>query len=137
MALLGARFLSGLTGVNAFRYATEVRAFVGDAFNVDLQIIDLDQMRADEGHSPPGLRYVPAAGATLQAAFQSIKAAQSFTRSGSQPYVGDAAIWRVPVFASDPLRGTVDIVFTLTEGGVSRRFRATAAILLDDDSGVC
>lgn len=138
MALLGARFLVGAGTVNSFRFATEIRAFQGDAFNLDLQLIDRGQLTASEGYHPAGLRYCPQAGSTLSIKFKSIDSAKEFSRSASQPFAGlDASVWRVPVLATDPLLGTVNLTATLTEGGVTRTFSIPAGILVGDDSGLC
>lgn len=135
--LLGAHLLTAVSTVNSFDYTTAVEASKGDAFDVYLRLVDKERHRADQGYEPAGLRYVPAAGATLTVEFMSIDDAKRFVRVATQPFPGDPSIWRVPVLASDPLRGTVDLKVTLTESGVIRTFRIQAALLVGDTSGLC
>ena len=135
--LLGAHLLTAVSTVNSFDYATAVEASQGDAFDVYLRLVDRERHRAEQGYEPAGLRYVPAAGATMTVEFVSIDNAKRFTRVATQPFPGDPSIWKAAVLASDPVRGTVDLKVALTEAGVTRTFRLQAAVLVGDTSGVC
>ncbi len=133
---LSARILQNVASINQYRYATEVRTFVGQALDVTIQLADLDQNPSCEGFHPAGLRYVPQAGATMTVAFRNLDAAKAFPRVAVQPFAQDPSIWRVSILASDPLRGTVDLRVTLTEGGAGRTFLLPAAVLVDDGTGL-
>ncbi len=132
---LFANLLLNVTDVNHFTYATGVHAQVGDAFTVYLQLADLDQGPPERAGAPMGLRYAPAAGATLTARFRNLDAARQFVRFASQPFAGDPSIWSLPILAADPVRGTVDLVLTLTEGAVVRTARVPAALLVGVGAG--
>lgn len=137
MARLALRPLEDVQSVNDFEYATEVHAGRGDQFDFYFQLVDLEKMRAREGTRPAGLRYVPAAGATLMATFLNVRDANQFTRPASQPFPQDPSIWRLSILSTDPLLATVQLRLRLTEGSAVRTVVADAVILIDGDEGTC
>ncbi len=137
MPLLGARPLVAVADVNHFRPVTEIETFAGDAFDLYLQLLDRSQATTREGYSPPGLRYIPATGATLTVTFRNLDSTQEFTRSATQPFPGDLSIWKVAVLTGDPLSGTVNLLLTLTEGGATRKFILEAGLQVGDSTGTC
>jgi hypothetical protein len=137
VARLALRPLEDVQSVNDFEYATEVHAGRGDQFDFYFQLVDLEKMRAREGVTPPGLRYVPASGATLMATFLNVRAASEFSRPATQPFAQDPSIWRLSILSTDPLLATVQLRLRLTEGSSIRTVVADAIILIDGDEGTC
>ncbi len=110
--VLSAKVLTDVNSVNSFEYTERLATVEGDPFTLYLQLFD----------SAKGLRYVPAADATLSVVLDNINTARRVTRSATQPYEGDLSIWSVPVLSTDTLAaGTVSIRLTLVEGGVTRK----------------
>lgn len=120
--LLSARAIADAQSINGFRYATEVTLNRGDAGTFSFQLVDLDQMLPQHGYNPPGLRYIPADGATVTVQFQNLDAAKQFSRVATNPFPGDKSIFRVAILGSDPLDGTQSLKITLIEGAVVRSF---------------
>jgi hypothetical protein len=134
--LLSARPLADASSVNSFRYADTLGANQGDAGYLYFQLVDLEQNLSSHGFSPPGQRYVPAAGATLAVQFLNIDAARQFTRFAATPFAEDRSIWRVAILASDPLDATQSLKMVLTEGSVIRSFRLQG-VLRVNGTGLC
>ncbi len=134
---LSARILTNVSGVNAFSYATQQQFMKGDAADVYLQLIDVEQHLASQGFSPFGNRYMPAAAATLSVQFLHIDASKRVTRSATQPYSLDPSIWKVVMLASDPLQGTLSLKLTLTEGAVVRTAYLQAVVLVKSFEESC
>ena len=134
---LSARLLTDVGSVNDFDFITSIEAGVGDAFDVYLQLIDKQKHPASKGFNPGGLRYIPAAGATMSVRFDNLNAAKQFSRVATQPFATDTSIWRCSVLSSDPLTGTISITITLTEGAVIRSFHIPAAILVSGGPESC
>ena len=126
---LSARVLNSVVSVNSFTETEELEFHVGDPTTLYLQLVDLDQRPSCQGYNPPGRRYMPTAGATLAVTFINIDSAKQFIRSATQPYAQDPSIWAIPVLATDPLAGTVDIKVILTEGTTTKTFTLHAALL--------
>lgn len=126
--LLSGRPLTDVQSVNSFRDATEISINKGDAVSLYIQLVDLEQNLAKHAFSPPGLRYIPVAGATLQVQFQNIDDAKVFTRMASNPFPDDRSIWRFSILATDPIDSTQNVKCTLTEGVVVRSFFLPALI---------
>jgi len=123
--------LVDVSSVNSFNYAEEVEFTEGDAVRVFFQLIDLSKDKALQQYKPSGRRYMAAAGATLSVVLDNIDDAKKVTRSATQPYdTSDPSIWYVDVLATDKVRGTVNLVLTLTEDTVVTRGRLDAAIVV-------
>ncbi len=113
---LSVRMLDSVSGVNNFNYANSVGMTEGDSPTVYFQLIDASQDRADQGFVPSGRRYVPASGATVSVLFGNVDDARKVSKSATQPYAGDPSIWSITLLPTDTIRGTVNMVVTLTEG---------------------
>ena len=118
--LLGVRPLVAVAGVNSFVYATRWEGRAGEARDLYLQLVDLDQHPVPADPTLRGLRYAPAAGSTLQVTLLNLDSNKTLVRTAIQPFAGDASIWRVSLLASDPVNGTVNFKFVLTESGVAK-----------------
>jgi len=134
--LLGMRFsllpLIDMCSVNSFVYASEIQGVQGDPVDLYFQLVDLEKNTAQSGFYPGGLRYMPPASSTLQVVFKNVDTAKIVTRYASQPYAQDTSIWKVSVLATDPIAGTVNIKFVLTEPGatpITRTVSIKAAFL--------
>jgi hypothetical protein len=133
--------LQDAQGVNDFIYATEIRSTVGDATELYFQLSDAEKNLTQHGYNPGGMRYIPAAGATLQVTLKNIDNRKQFTRFATQPFPQDLSIWKVPVLATDPVSGTVSMKFVLTEpngaaGGITKTATLQACFLVDGTNTV-
>jgi hypothetical protein len=125
--ILSARFLTDVGNINSFEYSRNAEFTEGDALDVYIQLIDASQDKAEHGFKPSGRRYAPAAGATLTVTVDNIDDARKVTRACSQPWSGDASVWKLQIMASDVIRGTANLLLTLVEGGVTRKAIVKAA----------
>lgn len=134
--LLSARMLNDVGGVNSFDYVQIAQASQGDTVDIYFQLIDASKNQSSPNSvwSPTGLRYMPAAGATLQASLRSIDDAKTVTRFCSQPFVQDPSIWRLSLLASDVLVGTFGLALTLIEGSRQTRGYLAQAIQLQSQN---
>jgi hypothetical protein len=114
--LLSARILKNVNGVNAFEHAPVMEFTEGDGPTIYFQLVDSTSDRAEQGFFPPGRRYVPNVGATLQCVLHHIDDARKVTRFASQPFPQDTSIWALTLLPTDTIRGTTDMLLTLTEG---------------------
>lgn len=126
--ILSARFLNSVGSVNDFCYMQQVQFTEGDQLDVYLQLIDTAKMAAIDGWKPPGLRYMPAAGATLSVTVDNIDDAKKITRAATQPYPLDPSIWKFTIMATDVIKGTQNIRLSLSQGGVLTRGLVKAAL---------
>lgn len=116
--LLSARMLKDVAGVNSYEHDTQVSWTEGDTTLLYFQLIDASLDPSNQGFQPPGRRFVPAAGATLQVVLENIDDAKKVTRLATQPFANDGSIWALQVMASDKIRGTPQLRLTLTQSGV-------------------
>lgn len=123
--LLSARILTNVGSVNVYEYADVAEFTEGDAPTIYFQLIDASQ---DRTCRPPGRRFMPASGATLQCVVHHIDDAKKITRFATQPYASDPSIWKLVLTTADQTRGTADLLLTLTEGSVVTRGRASSCI---------
>jgi hypothetical protein len=114
--LLSARMLNEVSGVNAFVPVSVFEFTEGDAPTLYFQLVDLSKDKAEHGFNPPGRRYIPASGATLQCVIVNTDEAKKLTRFAAQPFAQDGSIWALTLTTTDFLRGSVDVLLTLTEG---------------------
>lgn len=116
--ILGCRFLTDVAGVNTFQVISQVEMYPGDSQNLYVQLLDQAVDRSDQGFSPSGRRYCPPSGTQFVVTFRNIDDAKTVVRPAVQAFPTlDASIWYVPILASDPLAGTVQISAVLTEPG--------------------
>jgi hypothetical protein len=113
---LSLRMLDSVSGVNNFNYANSVGMTEGDSPTVYFQLVDLSQDRADQGFVPAGRRYCPAAGATMTVNLLHVDDARKVVKTATQPFANDPSIWCFSLLPTDPVRGTVNVVVTLSEG---------------------
>jgi hypothetical protein len=109
----------------------------GNPKDVYLRLVDSDQRPLTAGFNPPGLRYIPATGATLTVEFTNLDDAKVITRAASNPFSDDRSIWLVSVLATDGIEGTVSLKLTLTEGAEVRTIFVKAAIAVSSFGEVC
>lgn len=115
--LLSARILNNVSGVNAFSSVSVMEFTEGDGPTIYFQLVDLSSDRADQGFNPPGRRYIPASGATLQCVIHHPDDEKKITRYATQPFTQDGSLWALQLQPTDHVRGSVDLLLTLTEGG--------------------
>lgn len=135
--LLSARALQDVANVNSFEPATTVQMTAGDAGTFYFQLIDKSLDLSNQGFSPAGRRYMPAAGSTLSVKIMSINDALTVTRVATQPFPLDPSIWSIPLLATDMLNGSYSMRLTLTEGGVAKHGFADHIINFFDNGCGC
>jgi hypothetical protein len=113
--LLSARFLNDVVSVNSMEIANSLEMYAGDDQTFYFQIVDLSLDRAEQGFSPAGRRYMPPAGSTLVVTLMNVDDAKVVRRYASIPFAQDPSIWSIPLLASDPLRGTVNLRMELSQ----------------------
>ncbi len=113
--LLSCRFLTDVSNINSFEYASAAEIAEGDDQTLYFQLVDSSVDRPEQGFQPSGRRYVPADGATLTVTFVNVDDAKQFIRSADHPYEGDTSIWSVPLLSTDPLKGTTSLKMVLTQ----------------------
>jgi hypothetical protein len=125
--LLSARLLNNVTDVNHFDSVMAQEMNQGGQTQVYFQLIDLSQ---DCERSPRGRRYVPGAGAMLSVIVQHLDNAKKLVKTATQPFpTTDPSIWSFVINSTDTsVRGTVDLVLTLSEGTVVRNCRLQGAL---------
>lgn len=111
--LLSARILTDVAGVNAFKYSSVLEFTEGDGPTIYFQLIDLS---ADKDTNPPGRRYMPTSGATLECVIHHPDDTKKVTRFATQPFSQDGSIWALTLLSTDKVRGTVDLLLNLNEG---------------------
>lgn len=112
--LLSGRVLTDVASVNNFGYGEVFEFTEGDTISLNFQLIDVS---VDKDLRPPGRRFIPAAGATLQAVVHNLSAAKTITRFATQPFAQDGSIWRLDILPTDIIKGTGSIKLTLNESG--------------------
>lgn len=132
--LLSARPLKDCVGVNSFEPATELEWTEGDTVDLFFQLIDSQLDKPEQGFSPAGRRYVPAAGATLSCVLENIDDAKQLTRLATQPFANDGSIWKLSILGTDSIRGTPQLRLTLTEGAKVTRGIAKLCIKIHPSS---
>jgi hypothetical protein len=130
MPQIAIRLLDDVQSVNSMELATEISVVAGDPLTVNLQLVNA--MRLSWDLNSPVVRYMPAAGATLQVVFDNIDESKRVTKIASQPFAQDPSVWRVELMSQDTtkLRGTVGLKYTLTEGSRIISGRLLAALLI-------
>jgi len=115
---LSARFLSNVANVNSFIYVDRPTFTEGDTSDVYLQLIDKELDTPAFNYYPPYRRFVPTTGSTLIVVLMSLDSTRVVTKAATQPFVGDASIWKFSVTPSDRLRGSVNMRIQLNQGGI-------------------
>lgn len=116
---LEVRMLSRSSSLNSLKYVSTVEFARGETLSLMFQLFDADT----------GIRYIPAAGATLQVQIprylEYIPTIQdeptptdySVNQAAAQPFPGDLSIWSTPLTASQTAKMTSqNAKFVLTEG---------------------
>lgn len=135
--LLSAMFLVDVGGVNVFKEVGVIHMTEGDSLDVYLQLRDMSVNTATEGFNPPGRRFIPAAGATLQVVIDALDNAKKIVKTCVQPYAQDPSIWRFTITSSDKIAGTKTLKLQLAEGPKVTRGVVQPAILVADLTGLC
>lgn len=126
--ILSARFLDNVGSVNSFTYVQQAQFTEGDAIDIYFQLIDAAKMDTTENWKPAGMRYMPAAGATLSVTVDNIDDAKKITRPATQPFPLDPSIWKLSILSTDVIKGTQNLKLTLSEGGVQKKGLVKAAL---------
>ena len=134
--LLSIRPLNDVSNVNSFEYADHVSWYEGNAADFYFQLIDASLDTDLKGFSPAGRRYMPPATSTLSVQFQNIDDAKVINRLATQPFPGDASIWKVTMLATDAIHGSPQLVLTLTEPTRSIKGKVKNAVKIESDSNV-
>lgn len=113
--LLSARVLNDVANVNSFEFADQLSWTEGDSVTLTLQLIDASLDVDMKGFYPSGRRYMPPALSSLSVQLQNIDNSKAITRIAVQPFPEDASIWQVTILSSDLIRGTPQMLLTLTE----------------------
>lgn len=129
--LLSCRMLNAVSDVNRWDLVESLELGEGSLpDDLYLVLVDesLDRFRA--GFSPDGRRYCPPAGSTLSVTLDNLDAAKKITRSATQPFAGDASIWKISLLTTDAgkIRGTVSVLLTLMEPAKTIKGMLKAAI---------
>lgn len=112
--LLSGRVLADVSSVNSFEHGEVFEFTEGDTVSLYLQLIDAS---ANRDMRPPGRRYMPAAGATLQTVIHNLNTSRTITRFAVQPFAQDGSVWRIDILPTDVIRGTGSIKLSLNESG--------------------
>lgn len=123
---LSANLLDNVVGVNDWTVVPSIDMHEGDPLTVYVKLIDLSK---DKDNRPAGRRYIPAAGAFLGVVVQNVDDAKKLTKVATQPFPTDSSIWAFSIAGTDTsVKGTVDLVLTLTEGATVRNTRIKCAL---------
>lgn len=133
---LSCRILADVGGVNSFRTVESAFANVGDPLTVYLQLVDESLDLASEGFQPAGRRYCPPASTTLKVKTDSTDSTKKVDRSATQPFSNDSSVWKLELLSTDKVRGTIDLVLTLTEPTRVLTGRRVAGVRISDTSAL-
>jgi len=115
---LNAKILKNVANVNSFQYEEQAYLSEGSTNEFYFQLVDLSKLTygKDSQEFPDHpLRYMPAAGATISAEFDSLEDEMKFSVNATQPFANDTSIWKVTSLSTQlPRSGNFSI--TLTEG---------------------
>jgi len=102
--------------VNDFQYGVVIEGVHGNALDCFVQLVNAEKNLERYGFSPPGLRYIPAVGSTLEVHVLNVDRCKSFRRFATNPFPQDTSIWKFSLLPTDPLSCTVSLKFVLTDG---------------------
>lgn len=126
--ILSARMLFNVSSVNSFEYTNSFEFTEGDAPTIYIQLIDKSLDLFERGYYPTGRRYIPATGAILECTLHNIDDSKKVIRFATQPFIQDGSIWSIGLLPTDKIKGTADLLLTLTEGTKITRGRVSTAI---------
>ena len=128
---LSSKILKNVDGLNAWAYTDQwvIRSNDGVGESVSLYFQLVDQDRED-------IRYIPAAGATVQVKFPNLDDDQVITLNASFPFADDRSILRVDL-AADQVPASGAVKFTLTEGGVTKSWSVMNAMRVEKTNSEC
>jgi hypothetical protein len=126
--LLSCSFLTQVADVNNFNESPKVLMTEGDTVDIWLQLKDMSQNPLTSGFNPPGRRYMPPVGATLQVIVDSLNTARKVVKFATQPFANDPSIWKVTLLPADKVVGTHALKLVLTEGGKVTNGVVSAAV---------
>lgn len=119
--LLSAKILKSVCGVNMFGYATNWTIRANEPNSLYFQLVDLDQA---------GIRYMPAAGSSINVTFPALPSASAIVVAASQPFPLDPSIWEVDL-TNLQVPGSGNVIFSLTENSTVRTFSVMNAISVE------
>jgi hypothetical protein len=128
---LSSKLLKNVDGLNAWAHTDSwtVRSSdgVGEAVSLYFQIADMDR---------DGIRYIPAAGSTVQVTFPHLDDDLEFSVAGTFPYADDRSIVKIDLTPSQvPASGAVR--FALTEGAATKKWVVFQAVQVEKDNSEC
>jgi hypothetical protein len=115
---LSLRPLTDVQNVNSYEVVPgEITWTEGDVLTFYFQLCDISLDTSAQGYSPPGRRYVPAAGSTLTVILENVDDDKKITRTATQPFATDGSIWSISILSSDKTKGSPQLKFNLVEPG--------------------
>lgn len=137
---LSAKILKNVANVNSFQYDEQAYLSEGSTNEFYFQLVDLGRLTygKDSQEFPDHpLRYMPQAGATVSAEFDSLEDDEKFSVNATQPFANDTSIWKISLLPTQlPRSGNFSI--TLTEGSSVQKATIKQAISTTlNDVGGC
>ena len=134
MPRLSARVLTGVVSCNAFQFANQWDHNQLSDDELYVQLVSLD---SNPGGTPPGIRYLPAAGSVLVVTLPSLDASKVQTLTASQPFANDLSIFKVVVSSLMDF-GSGNLVLTLTESATVKKLTIINGVrVLPNDPSTC
>jgi hypothetical protein len=124
---LSAHLLDNVSNVNEWTIVPSIDMHEGDPVTIFVMLVDLSK---DRDNRPAGRRYIPVTvPTTLGVVVQNIDDGKKLVKVATQPFATDSSIWSFNIAGTDTsVKGTVDLVLTLTEGAIVRNTRIRCAI---------
>ena len=134
MPRLSARVLTGVVNANSFDFANQWNHNQLSDDELYVQLVCSDY---NVGGTPPGIRYVPAAGSVLVVTLPSLDASKVQTITATQPFANDLSIFKVLVSSLMDF-GSGNLVLTLTESAVVKKITIINGVrVLPNDPSTC
>jgi len=127
---LGLRIIDSASTLNSLKYLNQLSIETGETAVVRFQLVDLDTARQQ---NLLGDRYMPAAGATVEAVIQSVDSAGTVTKSATQPFPLDPSIWEFSLTSAETeALGGTNLRITLTGGSSIKKGLGQQVILVSN-----
>jgi hypothetical protein len=134
MPRLSARVLTGVVSANYFSHANQWDHNQLSDDELYVQLVSLD---SNPSGTPPGIRYLPAAGSVLVVTLPSLDASKVQAITATQPFANDLSIFKVLVSSLMDF-GSGNIVMTLTESAVVKRITIISGVrVVPNDPSTC
>lgn len=116
------RALKNVDSVNAWNYQSQSHVYALQTNTIYFQVVNKD--RGDY------FRYMPSSDAACSIYFPNLDNAKKLTIPASQPFPQDPSIWMVTI-ASNQNVSTGNVVFNLTEAGITKSFSIDSFLVVD------